>query len=141
MLGISVTVAYRRFSLDLSAGRTSQTLSQITLGIEEEIRRTTLLAANLSTDAESTDAVASFAGGRTSRQSCDASKRMEEKLSAFFHCSNRIGCIALYLRGQPTYLYRMIGRSTPGGRRHSGGRVGARTARLTQKLSRRAKEA
>ncbi len=106
VLGIGVTVAYRRFSLDLAAGRIGQTLSQMTLGIDEEVRRTTLLTATLSTDARFAGDVERFAASRTPRQTYDASQRMEERLAAFFNYSNKIGAVALYLRGQPVFLYR-----------------------------------
>ncbi len=106
VLGIGVTVAYRRFALDLAAGRISQTLSQITLGMDEEIRRTTLLTATLSTDGDFADAVERFAADPAARQAYGASKVMGDKLQAFFNYSNKIGAVALYLRGQPEFLYR-----------------------------------
>lgn len=106
VLGIGVTVAYRRFSLDLAAGRIGQTLSQITLGMDEEVRRTTLLTATLSTDAEFAHEVERFTNSRTPRQAYDASQQMEDRLAAFFNYSNKIGAVALYLRDQPVFLYR-----------------------------------
>ena len=106
VLGIGVTVAYRRFALDLAAGRISQTLSQITQGMDEEIRRTTLLTATLSTDEDFAEAVELFASSRAARQAYGASKVMEDKLQAFFNYSNKIGAVALYLRGEPEFLYR-----------------------------------
>ena len=105
VLGIGVTVAYRQFALDLAAGRIAQTLSQITLGIDEEVRRTTLLTATLSTDTQFADAVERFAGSSSPRLAYDASKQMTERLAAFFNYSNKIGAVALYLRDRPVFLY------------------------------------
>ena len=106
VLGIAVTVGYRRFSLDLAAGRIGQTLSQLTQGIDEEVRRTTLLTATLSTDARFTAAGERFAQSRTPKQSYEASRLMEDRLASFFNYTNKIGAVALYMRGLPVFLYR-----------------------------------
>ncbi len=106
VLGIGVTVAYRRFSLDLAAGRIGQTLSQITLNIDEEIRRTTLLTATLSTDEGFAGAAERFSSTRDPQRAYAASVQMTDRLAAFFNYSNKIGAVALYLRNQPVFLYR-----------------------------------
>jgi two-component system sensor histidine kinase YesM len=106
VLGIAVTVGYRRFSLDLAAGRISQTLSQLTQGIDDEVRRTTLLTATLSTDARFRVAGVRFAQSRTPKQSYEASQLMEDRLASFFNYTNKIGAVALYMRGLPVFLYR-----------------------------------
>jgi two-component system sensor histidine kinase YesM len=106
VIGIAVTVGYRRFSLDLAAGRISQTLSQLTESIDEEVRRTTLLTATLSTDTRFSADVERYAQSRTPKESYAASQRMEDRLSSFFNYSNKIGVVALYLRGLPVFLYR-----------------------------------
>jgi len=106
VIGIAVTLGYRRFSLDLAAGRINQTLSQLTQSIDEEIRRTTLLTATLSTDSRFSKVVERFAQSTTPKESYAASQLMEDRLSSFFNYTNKIGVVALYMRGLPVFLYR-----------------------------------
>jgi two-component system, sensor histidine kinase YesM len=106
VLGIAVTVGYRRFSLDLAAGRINQTLTQLTQGIDEEVRRTALLTATLSTDTKFSAAGELFAQSRTQKQSYEASQLVSDRLASFFNYTNKIGVVALYMRGLPVFLYR-----------------------------------
>jgi two-component system sensor histidine kinase YesM len=105
VLGIAVTVGYRRFSLDLAAGRINQTLTQLTQGIDEEVRRTALLTATLSTDEKFSAAGESYAQSRTPKQGYEASQVVGDRLAAFFNYTNKIGVVALYMRGLPVFLY------------------------------------
>ena len=106
VLGIAVTVGYRRFSLELAAGRIGETLSRLTESIDEEVRRTTLLTATLSTDTRFSADVERFAGSTTAKDSYAASQLVEDRLASFFNYSNKVGVVALYLRGLPVFLYR-----------------------------------
>ena len=106
VIGIAVTVGYRRFSLELASGRIGETLSRLTESIDEEVRRTTLLTATLSTDTRFSADVERFARSTTATDSYAASQLMEDRLSSFFNYSNKIGVVALYLRGLPVFLYR-----------------------------------
>jgi two-component system sensor histidine kinase YesM len=106
VIGIAVTVGYRRFSLQLAAGRIDQTLSQLTQSIDEEVRRTALLTATLSTDSRFSADVERFARSTTAKESYAASQLMGDRLSSFFNYSNKIGVVALYMRNLPVFLYR-----------------------------------
>ena len=106
VLGIAVTVGYRRFSLDLASGRIDQALSRLSESIDEELRRTTLLAATLSTDRRFSAVVERFAQSTTPKESYEASQLLEDRLSSFLSYSNKTGAVVLYLRGLPVYMYR-----------------------------------
>lgn len=109
VLGVAVTVGYRRFTVNLAETRINQTLSQLTQSIDEELRRTTLLTATLSTDVHFSEYVQRYARSRSSRESYEASKVLEDRLSAFFNYSDKTGAVALYMRGLPVFLYRNNG--------------------------------
>ena len=106
VLGIGVTVAYRRFSLDLAAGRIGQALAQLAQGIDEEVRRTTLLTATLSTDEDFVSTVHRFSRSRTPAESYKAAAQIQDRLNAFFNYTNRTGAVALYLRDLPVFVHR-----------------------------------
>jgi two-component system, sensor histidine kinase YesM len=106
VLGVGVTVAYRRFSLGLAAGRNTQTLNQMAENIDEEIRRTTLLTATLSADADFISQVYSFSQSRTKKERYAATGQIDDRLDAFFKYTNKIGAVALYLRDLPVFVYR-----------------------------------
>ncbi len=109
VLGIAVTVGYRKFSLDLAAGRISQALSRLSESIDEELRRTTLLTATLSTDRRFSAVVERFAQSTTPKAGYEASQLLEDRLSSFLSYSNKTGAVVLYLRGLPVFLYRNNG--------------------------------
>jgi hypothetical protein len=106
VLGVAVTVGYRRFALDLASERIGQTLSRLAESIDEEVRRTTLLTATLSTDRRFSASVERYAQSASPRESYTASQLMEDRLSSFFNYTNKVGAVALYLRGLPVFLYR-----------------------------------
>ena len=109
VLGIAVTVGYRKFSLDLASGRINQALSRLSESIDEEVRRTTLLTATLSTDKRFSAAGERFAQSTTPKESYETSQLIEDRLSSFLNYTNKVGAVALYMRGLPVVLYRNNG--------------------------------
>jgi two-component system sensor histidine kinase YesM len=109
IVGIAVTVSYRQFSLELAANRAAQSLAPMAQGIDEEVRRASLLAATLSTDPQFVDNAVRLNDSRTPREQYEASGRIEERLSAFFNYTNKVGAVLLYLRDQPVFLHRNNG--------------------------------
>jgi hypothetical protein len=75
-------------------------------GIDEEVRRTSLLAATLSLDAPFVETVVALNDSRGAREDYEAVSRIDERLSAFFNYTNKVGAVLLYLRDKPVFLHR-----------------------------------
>ena len=106
VIGIAITVGYRRFSLELAASRAANALAPLAQGIDEEARRAALLAATLSTDQQFVTAAVSLNAVRNPRDEYEISSRIDDRLSAFFNYTNKIGAILLYFRDRPVFLLR-----------------------------------
>jgi two-component system sensor histidine kinase YesM len=104
--GIVVTVGYRRFAQELATRRIDETLGQLAQSIEDEVRRTALLAATLSNDRAFVATVLRYASAGTPQRRYEESSLIEDRLSAFFNYTNKIGVVGLYLRDSPVFLHR-----------------------------------
>jgi two-component system sensor histidine kinase YesM len=109
VVGIALTLGYRQFTLDLAVSRAAQALAPIAQGIDEEARRAALLTATLSTDGNFVESVVSLNDSRTQRAQYEVGARIDDRLSAFFNYTNKIGAVLLYLRDRPVFLHRNNG--------------------------------
>ncbi len=106
VIGIAVLVAYRRFTLELAVNRAVQAVATLAQGIDEEIRHTALLTATLSTDQRFVQSAVQLNERRGKSREYEAAARVQDRLSAFFNYTNKIGAVLLYFRDRPVLLHR-----------------------------------
>jgi two-component system sensor histidine kinase YesM len=109
LVGVAVTLGYRQFSLQLATSRAAQSVTPLAQSIDEEVRRTSLLTATLSTDPEFVNMVVALNDSRYARQRYEVSASIDARLSRFFNYTNKTGAVLLYLRDGPVFLYRNNG--------------------------------